>query len=126
LHKVLDHTYIALTVGLTLYSQLIIRWQVGQAGTIENSAYGSVWYVFTLIMSPWVLSSLAATFLAGVCWILTMTKFELSYAYPFIALNYVLVGFAAVILFGESLTGAKVVGTALVVAGIVVISWSPS
>ena len=53
---------------------------------------------------------------------LTMTRFEIGYAYPFVSLNYVIVLTASIIFFNESLSGPKILGTVLVVAGIVVIS----
>ncbi|MGH2360243.1 MAG: EamA family transporter, partial [bacterium] len=63
-----------------------------------------------------------ATFLAGIAWMLAMTKFEVSYAYPFMSLNYVLVFVASVLLFQEAFTGAKLAGTAFVVAGILIMA----
>jgi multidrug transporter EmrE-like cation transporter len=51
-----------------------------------------------------------------------MTKFELSYAYPFMGLTFVLVFVASVFLFAESVTIYKVLGLALIVLGIIIAS----
>jgi multidrug transporter EmrE-like cation transporter len=67
-------------------------------------------------------SALAASFGAGISWMMAMTKFEISYAYPFIGLNFILVTLSGVLLFGESLTLSKVFGTLLIVTGIVVVA----
>jgi multidrug transporter EmrE-like cation transporter len=69
-----------------------------------------------------VLSSILATLLAGVSWMLTMSRFEISYAYPWIGLNFVLMLLFGVLLFGESISITKVIGTLLVIAGIFVIA----
>ena len=53
---------------------------------------------------------------------LAMSKFELSYAYPFVSLNYVIVFIAGFFLFNESLTPAKIIGSLIVVAGIIIIA----
>lgn len=116
------HIYIFLTVILTVYSQLVMRWQVTRAGALPEDFGGRAAFVLDLLLSPWVLSALAATFFSGIAWMLAMTKFELSYAYPYVSLNYLLVLTASVFLFHESVTATKVVGTLMVVAGIVVLA----
>lgn len=117
-----EHLFIVGTVVLTVYSQLIMRWQVSAAGQLPAGLADQTEFVLRLLLSPWVLSAVVATFLAGVLWLLTMTRFELSYAYPFMSLNYVLVVGASVLLFSESLNMPKLIGTALIILGVVVIS----
>ena len=51
-----------------------------------------------------------------------MSRLELSRAYPFMALNFLLVGLLAVPLFNEALTRPKVVGLFFVVLGLVITS----
>src|SRR4051794_31687322 len=80
--KALDHVYIASTILFTVYSQLVMRWQVGLVGPLPPDVPGKIGFVVHLLLNPWVLSGVAATFLAGVSWMMTMTKFQLSYAFP--------------------------------------------
>ena len=117
-----EHLFIVGTVLLTVYSQLIMRWQATAAGQLPAGVAAQAEFVIRLLLSPWVLSAILATFFAGVLWLLAMTRFELSYAYPFMSLNYVLVVGASVLLFSESLSAPKLIGTALVIVGVVVIS----
>jgi drug/metabolite transporter (DMT)-like permease len=107
---------------MTVYSQLIMRWQVESAGPLPTGSYEKLAYILALLMNPWVISSVAATFMAGVSWMLAMTKFEISYAYPFVSLNYILVLAAGFIFFQESITASKLVGSALVIIGIIFIA----
>jgi len=51
-----------------------------------------------------------------------MTKLELSYAYPFMSLAFVLVLFLSAILFHEAVTVPKVLGLLLIIAGLIVAS----
>ena len=51
-----------------------------------------------------------------------MTKFSLSFAYPFMSSAFVIVMFFSVFLFGETLNLYKLAGTGLIVAGIIVLS----
>lgn len=122
MNRLLDHSYILATVVCTVYSQLVMRWQVGAAGELPSDGPGKVRFIATLLVNPWVLSGIVATFFAGVSWMLAMTRFEISYAYPFVSLNYVIILAASILLFNESLSPPKIMGTVLVIVGIVVIS----
>jgi len=122
MHRLIDHIYILSTIVFTVYSQLVMRWQVGTAGVVPVDNHEKIKFIVMLLINPWVLSGIAATFLAGVSWMLAMTRFEIGYAYPFISLNYVIVFGASILLFNEALSISKIVGTVLVIVGIIVIA----
>lgn len=122
MNRLLDHVFIFLTIVFTVYSQLTMRWQVTLAGPLPADTPGKISYIFNVLLNPWVLSGIFATLLAGVSWMLTMTKFEISYAYPFVSLNYILVLLSGFFLFNETLSVAKLLGSALVIIGIIIIA----
>ena len=68
----------------------------------------------------WVLSGLAAAVFAGACWMLVVSRLEVGYAYPFIALSFVFVPIGSAVLFGEPLPGMRLIGIALIIAGVTV------
>ncbi len=116
----LSYTLVLLTIAFTVYGQLAIKWQVLQAGALPLDAAAKLWFVLRLLLNPWIISALFAAFLAAVCWIGAMTKLELSKAYPFMALNFILVTFFASLFFNEPLTWQKVASLALIVTGLMV------
>ena len=120
--KFLDQMYIGATIVFTVYSQLVMRWQVVNQGTLPPDVFGKISFVGHLFLNPWVLSSILASLFAGISWMLAMSRFEISYAYPWIGLNFVLMLLLGGLLFGESISMAKVIGTLLVVTGILVIA----
>jgi multidrug transporter EmrE-like cation transporter len=122
--RVLDHIYIILTIIFTVYSQLIMRWQVPKAGALPSEISSKINFILELFLNPWIISSIAATFLAGISWMLVMTKFEISYAYPWVSLNFILMLSLGVLLFGEFFSFTKFIGTSFVVVGIVLIARS--
>jgi drug/metabolite transporter (DMT)-like permease len=65
-----------------------------------------------------VLSGLAAGFIAGACWMLAIQRLDIGYAYPFIALTFVIVPVSSALLFGEPLPTLRLVGLAMIVAGV--------
>ena len=60
---------------------------------------------------------------ASICvWLAALSKAPVSTAYPMLSLGYVVVAFASVLWLGESLSPAKVLGIALICAGVVLVS----
>ncbi len=116
----LEHLYILATILLTVYGQVVIKWQVGLAGAFPTEPSEKVKFILHLLLNPWVLSSFSCAFLAALSWMAAMTKFTLSYAYPFTSLTFVLVLLLSAFLFKDPITFPKVVGMGLVVAGIIV------
>jgi drug/metabolite transporter (DMT)-like permease len=55
-------------------------------------------------------------------WIMVLSRMNLSYAYPFLALNFVLVALVSRLVLGESIPLMRWVGIALICAGIVAIA----
>ena len=116
----MSYVYIFLTILLTVYGQLIIKWQVSQAGGLPISTTDKLRFILHLLLNPWVISALSAAFLASVSWMAAMTKLQLSFAYPFMSLAFVLVMLASGLFFQETITVPKVVGMGLVVLGLII------
>lgn len=116
----MGYLYIFATIALTLYGQLVIKWQVGRAGAMPEATTDKLLFLSGLVLNPWVLSGFAAAFLASVCWMATLTKFQLSFAYPFMSLTFVGVLLASAFLFSEALTPAKWIGMGFLVVGIII------
>ncbi len=110
----------AATVLLTVYGQLVVKWQVASAAGRGGDPADRAAFLLVLLANPWVLSALAAAFGAALCWMLAMVKLDLSHAYPFVALSFVLVLFLSALLLGEPLSWTKALGTLLIVAGVAV------
>ena len=118
----MGYFFIALMLALTVYGRLVIKWRVTLAGPLPSDLGAQAHYVGGLLLSPWVISGLLAAFLASVCWIFALTKLELSRAYPFTALTLVMVMAASALVFSEPMNAGKLVGTGLIVAGVMAIA----
>lgn len=118
----MGYIFIAFTILFTVYGQLILKWRVSNAGALPASPAAQAEFIGRLLLDPWVLSGLAAAFVASLFWMGVVSKLDLSKAYPFMAINFVLVGVAAIWLFGEAFSMPKAIGTGLVVAGLIVMT----
>lgn len=99
-----------------------MRWQMLNIGSFPNDLTGIILFVFNLFLNPWIIVSIIATMVAGISWMLTMSKFEISYAYPWIGLNFVLMLLFGVIFFEEPINFPKILGTFMIVGGLAAIS----
>ena len=116
----MGYFYVSMTIFFTVYGQLVLKWQVNEAGQLPVDLGGKIFFLFKLLLNPWIISGFVSAFVAALSWMAAMTKFELSYAYPFVSITFVLVVLSGAIFFNEPLTWPKIAGMALIVGGILV------
>jgi len=114
--------FIISTIVITVYGQMIVKWRLSQTGSLPAGLSNKAAFFGRLLYDPWIISVLILTPLAVLCWYAAMTKYQLSYAYPFMSLAFVLVLILSAIFFHEPLTVPKVLGVMLVVVGLIVAS----
>lgn len=118
----LGHLFIALTLLFTVYGQLVLRWQMAGAGPLPEGGADKLLFLARQFANPWILTGFASAFIASLAWMAAMTRFDLGYAYPFMSLAFILVMLFGVAFLGEALSLRKIVGTLLVMAGLIVIA----
>jgi drug/metabolite transporter (DMT)-like permease len=108
--------FIAATVALTVYAQLMIKWRALSHGT--SPIGGKLSYLVSMYSDIGVLSCFAAAAGASLVWSLAIQRTPLTIAYPFMALTFVLVPLASVFFFRESLSSLQLLGLLLIVMGV--------
>ena len=120
---ILNHLYLLLAISFGVVSQLIIKWQMSAFSFNDYESWQDKFALaFSMFLNPYIIISLILTLLSGVSWMIAMTKFEISYAYPFTLLGLVLVTTFSVIFFGESVNTYKISGIVIIILGIILIS----
>ena len=120
----MGYFYIFGTIFFTVYGQIILKWRINGVGTLPDTFIDKIFFLMKLLFDPWVFSGFFAAFVASFFWMAAMTKFDISYAYPFMSSAFVLVFLLSVILFHEPITWQKIVGLLFIVAGIIITSKS--
>lgn len=110
--------------GLILTPVMIATGQVLFKLASERTGAVDVAGLTGLITNPFLIVALIIYGLGTIIWIFLLKSVPLSFAYPFMALTFVLVPLLAWYFLGEPLTWRKGFGTALVMAGLIVISGS--
>jgi uncharacterized membrane protein len=119
-----DYLYILATVLLTVFGQMILKWRMDQIGAMPGGGMANLRFLLGLVIDPFVLASFFSAFAAALAWMAAMTRFELSYAYPFTSLNFVIVLVLSTWLLGETFTLTKTIGVALIVIGTLIVGSS--
>jgi len=116
----MSYVYIALTILFTVYGQLILKWRLGQLGGVPAEISAKLLFFAKAFIDPWLMSGFFSAYLASLAWMSAVSKLNLSHAYPFMSLSFVLVMFLSALFFHEALTWPKLVGMTCIVAGIVI------
>jgi multidrug transporter EmrE-like cation transporter len=113
--------YVATTIALTVYTQLIIKWQVQRRGALPATLHGKVHYFTDLLLNPWVISVIGAFVVAALSWMAALSRLPVSRSYPFlVGVTFVLVVFVVAAVFNESITTPKIAGAVLIIIGLIV------
>lgn len=120
----MGYFYIFGTIFFTVYGQLAIKWRIGAFGSLPEALNDKIFFLFKVLFDPIIFSGFVSAFVASFFWMAAMTKFELSYAYPFMSGAFILVFIFSVFLFNEAVTWQKILGLFFIVLGIFISSRS--
>jgi drug/metabolite transporter (DMT)-like permease len=117
-------TYILVSVLTGAVGQVLLKKGMGSMGalTLTPSELGGV--LWRMITNPYVVIGLGIYVCGTVFWLTALSRVDLSYAYPFASLSYIVMLAASWLLLGEQITWARVAGTVVVLAGVFLISRS--
>ena len=116
----MGYLYIFGTIFFTVYGQLILKWRIQNTNQLPERLMELFFFLLKLVLDPYIISGFVSAFIASLCWMAAMTKFEISFAYPFMSLSFVMVLFLSCFLLGETITIGKTLGLILIILGIVV------
>lgn len=79
-----------------------------------------LWATFT----DWrVILGFTLVFGGAIFWLGVISRVDLSFAYPLLALNYVIILIPSRILLNESVSPVRLIGALIIVIGVIVITW---
>lgn len=114
---------IGLSIAAGVAGQTMLKLGVNHAGAGTNAG-GVAGLVGMIATEPMVLIGLACYVLAALAWIAALTRLDLSVAYPFLALNFVLVALSSWLILGETVPPLRWLGILVICAGILLVARS--
>lgn len=112
------HLLALATPILAAISQILMKWQTSLTKDQLEELDSKLLFLAHFLLRPWVVAAFFFTFLGGLTWILAISKLELSQAYPYVAITFIVVPAAGLFIFGETMSTQKLLGSAVVVVGI--------
>jgi drug/metabolite transporter (DMT)-like permease len=113
---------ILLSVASGVMGQTCLKIGLTKAG--GNAASDTLFSLIGLILrSPLVLVGLFLYGLGALAWIAVLRRMDLSYAYPFLALNFVLIALVSQAVLGESIPWIRWTGIGAICIGILLIAY---
>lgn len=110
------------SVLLNALAQLLIRkgmLQIGSVGVgniVEN--------IVPMISNLWLWGAMLSYAVSILMWMSVLSKVEVSYAYPFLSVGYIVAAVAGYALFNENLSITRIAGIVVICIGVILISRS--
>ncbi len=112
-------TLLLTAICLTVTGELFLKAGMTRVGEFSAS-FGTVFRTFT----EWrVLLGFMLIFGGGLFWLGVISRVDLSFAYPLLALSYVISLIPAHFLLGEHVTLNRIIGACVIVIGVVIVTW---
>jgi len=115
--------FILVSVAMSASAQIVLKLGMGSANigpSLNDRRWGeAAWLVAT---NPWVVSGLTLYFLSAVVWLLVLSRVEVSLAYPFVGIGFILTMLLGWLALGDSMNLTRVAGTLMIAGGVVLIA----
>jgi multidrug transporter EmrE-like cation transporter len=111
---------ILISVFLNAVGQLVFKAAMNSLGPLEISLD----HMLKMATNPLLLLGLVIYAGSTFLWLISLSKADLSFAYPFLSLTYFVVLLGGAVLFAEQITLTRVVGFVVVVVGLLIVARS--
>lgn len=108
------------SVLLSSLGQLSFKAGLNIIGELQISAE----MILQLITTPYIVLGLAFFGVSALLWLIALMETDLSFAYPFLSLNYVAIMIGGVLLYGEQISPLRLFSVGLIILGLLTISRS--
>jgi multidrug transporter EmrE-like cation transporter len=112
------------SVALNAFAQVFLRKTMLAVEPIATGADMPARLIFSVLFQPAFVAGMFCYALSIIVWLFVLSKIEVSAAYPFLSIGYVIAAAVGFFYLGESVTMARLAGIALICAGLVFIAHS--
>jgi multidrug transporter EmrE-like cation transporter len=109
---------ILVSVSLSALAQISFKLGVTGASNHAVAGGGAVVVLANSMLTPGVLVGLALYGCGTLLWLTALTRVDVSLAYPFVSLGFVLTAILGYTFFGEPLTAERIAGILVVIGGV--------
>ncbi len=111
------------SVGTATLGQLLLKTGMTSVGRLGAGALQQPLETLIAIAStPVVWLGLASYAIGAVLWMVVLSRLDLGYAYPLLAISYILIPLLAHFLLGETIPPLRWVGIAVIFVGVIIVA----
>lgn len=115
---------ILFTVLTNAAAQILLKKGMLGVGAVPLEASGAIATAFRILLNPWVFLGLCTFVISMASHLVVLSRVDLSFAYPFLSLAYVVAAAYAYFVFQEDVNALRIAGIGLICLGTVLISQS--
>lgn len=116
--------YILISVLGGALGQILLKKGMSSMGPLTLSTNQAIPIIWKMATNPYVVIGLGIYVIGTVFWLTALSRVDLSYAYPFASLSYVVMLIASWWILDENISLLRVIGSVVVILGVILISRS--
>ncbi len=116
--------FIIITVILNASSQLLLKKGMNSIGLFDLSFSSILKNIENVLFNPYILSGLILMTFSMITHLISLSKFDVSFAFPFISLSYIIVFLGGYFLFNEQISIMRLVGFLFIIIGTIFLAKS--
>ena len=114
--------YILISIVLNVSGQISIKLGTKTSGALNLQNGGAFMVIERIFTNPGILAGLAFYCISAFFWIVALSKSDLSYAYPFLSLGYILIVIFSALILGETISFSRAAGIGFIIFGLFLIA----
>lgn len=115
---------VLISVAAMTAAQLLLKKGLISIGGSPAGLHEIVPFFLKAYSNIYIITAVVLTIVTALCWILAVSKSQLSFLYPFMALSYVLVALFSMLLFKEDVNILRWLGIIVICTGVFLVARS--
>lgn len=116
--------FVIITVFLNAASQLLLKVGISRVGKVSFDAANIIKLVIGALTNGYIMLGLITMTISMVTHILSLSRFDVSFVFPFISFAYIIVAVWGVVFLGEQFNMTRYIGIAVILAGTIILAMS--
>ena len=117
--------FIGIVIGA--FGGILMKIGAGQIGSVEvNTVSQLVTFLIKLFSNIAALAGMALYFASALVWSYLLTKLDISYVQPILALTYVATPILAIVILGEHVPTLRWIGIVIIILGVFIVARTSS
>lgn len=115
---------ILVSIVFAVAGQILLKSGMNQVAIVQTQqSVTPVQIVRTVVTTPTIVAGFLCYGLGAIFWLIVLSRVDLSFAYPMLALMYVLIPLSARIFLHEEISAGRWLGIGVVIVGVMILAY---